>query len=513
MKKISVSFFVLVTLLGQSLTTNAQTQSPFNIRQEVQEIFNQSEGDLSLEELQELAIGEGTDIKVAYQRLYQAQKDVAVARAQYFPYGTGLLFNYNAYAVWNTLIIVELITSLPTKFYNVRKNKNLRTAQAYGLTALKENIKNEVAKFYYNLLKQQSMLKLAKIEYKLLQKLYGVQKEHVLIGLINDSELLKTKQRLNSLKDDIFKFESYLVREKEALYTLISQGSLHFDHFSLKPIRQKLTHDSVELSLDMMLESAIENSPELDAADFMISAAFNEKRSTQWSLLSFSGIGFGYWARVNVSQSKLNEMYFARERAEDTIVNQVYTRVSEFENSINYLKTEDDILSETTHFMQTNFELFESELISLDKLLEAQILYVKDYRESVMAHYDSYISYSNLERAVMGQLNNISQPKNYVDSLAIASEDDALDGETGELLASQRKDRKLRVWVDTKRAESIDKVVYQFDTETLKDMTSTYKQGRFEILIKLLKGTKSLSGQYQIYYTNGKTEIRNFKIN
>ena len=44
-------------------------------------------------------------------------------------------------------------------------------------------------------------------------------------------------------------------------------------------------------------------------------------------------------------------------------------------------------------------------------------------------------------------------------------------------------------------------------------MTSTYKQGRFEILIKPLKGTKSLSGQYQIYYTNGKTEIRNFKIN
>lgn len=496
-----INTLILPVLLSTSFMARANSIH-LGLEKKSESVLERKQNALSLEEIEQLAVGEGIDVRIAYQRLLQAQKEISVARAQFFPYGTGLIFNYNAYAVWNTLILVELVTSLPTKFYNVRRNRNLSTAQRYQLEALKENIKNEIAKIYYSVLKQEAVIKLVEMELKLLEKLYATTEERVSLGLSNGNDLLKVEQRVLGLRDDLLKFKAYHVREKEALNNILSKRSYEGKNIKLQPVKEFLTGDEMKLSIQEMISLATEKSPEIKASKFMISAAYNQKRSSQWSLLSFSGIGFGYWGRVQVSRSKLNEMHLTSARVKDTIVNQVYTRRSELESSIGYLNSGMGILSETKAFMNANLVLFKAGEIALDQLLESQIVYVKDYRETVMAHYSSLASLNNLSRTILTDLSVApdSTEKNEISKVKKAK------------LTASLKGRRLRIWVENSSSSKISKVVYQFDGNSLRDMTSTYSRRQFLIKIKTKRRFQPISGTYKVYFRDGTTETNKFLI-
>jgi hypothetical protein len=473
-----------------------------NVEQKASSILDQKQSGINLAKAKELAVGEGVNVRMAYQKVLQAQKEISVARAQFFPYGTGLIFNYNAYAVWNSLILVELITSLPTKYYNVRRNRNLSTAQNYQLAALKENLKNEIAKIYYGVLKQEAIIKLVELELKLLEKLYSTTDDRVALGLSNGNDLLKVEQRVLSLRDDLLKFKAYHVREKEAFNNILSRNPKQARSIKLQPVNTLLTGSEASLSTSEMINLAKVNSPEIKASKFMISAAFNQKRSTQWSLLSFSGIGFGYWGKVRVSKSRLNEMHLLSERTENSVVNNVYTKESEFKNSVNYLKSGQGILSETKAFMKSNVDLFKAGEIALDVLLESQILYVKDYRETVMANYSALASLDSLGRSALTDLN-VKTP------VRVAAP--VVNSKKAVLSASQRG-RRLKIWVKNPTNVRITKVVYDFDGNSLRDMTSTYSRKEFLVKIKRSRNAKTISGTYKVYFVDGTVQNNKFSV-
>ena len=502
LRNIIINTIIITVLLGTSVMANANSVH-LDLEKKANSILEQKQNGLNLATVKELAVGEGVDVRIAYQRVLQAQKEISVARAQFFPYGTGLIFNYNAYAVWNSLILVELITSLPTKFYNVRRNRNLSTAQSYQLAALKENLKNEIAKIYYGVLKQESIIKLVELELKLLEKLYTTTDQRVSLGLSNGNDLLEVEQRVLSLRDDLLKFKAYHVREKEAFNNILSKSPRAGSLISLQPVKGFLTGDEVELSTSEMINLATNNSPEIKASKFLISAAFNQKRSSQWSLLSFSGIGFGYWGRVNVSRSRVREMELLSTRTENSIVNHVYTKQSEFNNSVNYLKSEIGILNETKAFMESSRDLFKAGEVALDVLLEAQIVYVKDYRETIMAHYSALASLDSLSRAVLTDLS-ISNPQSSAPAVATVN--------NKAKLVANLNGRRLKIWINNPSNIGIKKVVYDFDGNSLRDMTSTYSRKQFLIKIKTKRNFQPISGSYEIYFQDGTVQNSKFVI-
>src|SRR5690606_18025466 len=137
-------------------------------------------------------------------------------RAQYFPYGlgtVGILYYLNSF---NPLILVELVTSLPSKIYNVQKEKNLRMATVYSNKALALNIRNQVENLYYTVLKEESSLQLAELELYLLETIYSSMEERVALGLESSLELRNLELRILDIRDIVLKFQAYLVEEKSA---------------------------------------------------------------------------------------------------------------------------------------------------------------------------------------------------------------------------------------------------------------------------------------------------------
>lgn len=152
-------------------------------------ILENREGADSLEKVKELAAGENVDVRIAYERLYQAQQKIGQARATYFPYGIGEVLVLQATDFWNPLILTELVTSIPSKWFNVKRTHNLKNAEKHTLAALRENIKNEVANLYYETLKEEAIIDLARYELIMLEELMQALKVQVQTGIATQQDL------------------------------------------------------------------------------------------------------------------------------------------------------------------------------------------------------------------------------------------------------------------------------------------------------------------------------------
>lgn len=394
---------ILLVLVAAALPLRAMSSDVhLRLPEITNEVLTPKSDAYTLAEIHEKAIGDQVDLQIAYQNLLQAQNKIALARAQYFPYGLGtigVLYYLNS---WNPLILVELVTSLPTKIYNVQKEKNLRMATLYSNKALALNIKNQIDNLYYTILKEESSLKLAELELQLLETLYSSEMDNVALGSTSELDLRKLELRILDTRDIVLKFHSYLIEEKSAFNILI--GNDPSDTLELQPVAGYLSSEDFDLNVDQLRAQALERSPELVAAGYVINAAYKNRSSFKWSFLSFSGIGFGYWANLNVAGSQVKAAQHNKVMTAQNISNQVYVLNTEFQRTVNFFENERALTADSEIYYEAELARFNSQEINLSRLAESGILYVKDFAQMVAAHYNALGKLSDFERAVNGKL-------------------------------------------------------------------------------------------------------------
>lgn len=462
-----------------------------NLPEKAYEVLAPKPQALTLSQINEIIVNDQIDVQISYERLLQAQKKIGEARAQYFPYGLGTVAAMYFLQVWNPIVLAELITSLPSKVYNVQSEKNMSLAQDFSNKALRENIKNQVAHLYYGILKQESALKFASMEVKLLETLYKVTEERVRLGLSSEQELLSIELRLLDLRDICLKFAGYLGAEKAAFNTLISKTPEQAKAIELQTAGEFLDPADFSLSSEIIKLNAIDRSPEIVAAEYMITAASRGKSSVAWSVLSFSGIGFGYWGRIQVAGSKIDQARLNRDQVELTLANQSYVMNNSFHRTLDHFVSEQHVFNDTARFYEGEFARFNSRDIPLDRLLEAGILYVKDFSELVLAHYDSLIKLNDLERIALGSVR--------------VTDEESQDLDVGFTdLGNNKFSLSVNTDVDVKSVE------YVFSTKGLRPMTIYNRSTGYGVVLKLADG--NISGHINVSLKNGKTITKLFKF-
>lgn len=447
---------------------------------------------LTLDQVNEIIVNDQIDVQISYEKLLQAQKKIGLARAQYFPYGLGTVAAMYFLKIWSPVLLVELVTSLPSKVYNVQSEKNMRMAQSFSNVALRENIKNQVAHLYYGILKEESALKLARMEVKLLETLYTVTEDRVALGLSTEQELRSLELRLLDLRDICLKFAGYLSAEKAAFNTMISQTPAQAKAIELQTNSSFLSPEEFGLSSEIIKLNAIDRSPEIVAADYMITAASRAKNSVAWSVLSFSGIGFGYWGRVQVAGSKIDQARLNREQVEVTLGNQSYILNNSFHRTLDHFVSEYDVFNNTSKFYASEFARFNANDIALDRLLEAGIIYLKDFSELVVAHYDSLIKLNDLERVALGSVRGST------------SDADAINVQFTDL-----GNNRYSLSIDA--IDEVKNVEYVFSTDGLKPMMINNRSTGYGVVLKRL-GDKNLAGHVNVTLMNGKIITKKFKF-
>ena len=463
-----------------------------NLSEKAYEVLAPKKNAISLNEVNDLVVNDQLDLQISYEKLLQAQKKIGLARAQYFPYGLGTIAAMYFLNVWNPLILIELVTSLPSKIYSVQSEKNMRMAQQYSNEALKHNIKNQVAHLYYNVLKEDGGLKLAKMELVLLETLYKTTEERVTLGLSTETELRALEIRLLDLRDICLKFSAYLSAEKAAFNIMISQMPSNAKPLELQTVGTFLTVEDFGLNSEIIKFNALDRSPEMVAADYMITAASRSQSSIAWSVLSFSGIGFDYWGRIQVAGSKIEQAKLNRELVETTLANQSYIINNSFHRTLDHFMSEQSVFNDTAVFYAGDLAKFKSSDIALDQLAESGIIFLKDFRELLAAHYDSLKKLNDLERIALGNVRGSS-----------------LDSDLVNVNLSHLDRNKSYLTVSSD--QEIKSVQYVFDDFGFIPMSSANIYDGFAVFLKLT-GAENLNGHANVLMKTGKVITKQFKF-
>lgn len=374
------------------------------IFEKTEEVLAQKEGALNLEQVKDMAAGENIDVQIAYERLFQAQRKISLARANFFPYGlgdVGIIYFTNSFT---NLILVELVTSIPTKWFAVASARHQRNAESWSLKALRENIRNQSALLYYNILKEESMLKLAQYELNLMEELLAARTAETEVGVRSAEELSDLRMRILNLRDEYLKFEGYLAEEKTAMKILLNMS--HETSLELQPVNNFLNTEDYDLNTESLARIAQERSYEVKAAEQTVYAAYDSTRSARWSILSFSGIGFGYLSNIRLERSKAREAELRLEATRSTIYNNTYTRKNMLENSVDFFLAEKNISDTTESFVKGQLAEFKNGIVPVGDLIETELYYLRDYRNMLRAHYNSQVRLDDLERIVLGTVSS-----------------------------------------------------------------------------------------------------------
>lgn len=488
-KYLFLACMVLISSTGRAYDLH------LNLEKEAQKVLLPKANALTLEQVKKMVVNEDLDIQISYERLIEAQKKIGVARAAYFPYGLGTVAAMYFFNVWNPLILVELITSLPSKVYNVQAEKNMSLAQKYSLEALRQNVKTQVSHLYYGILKEETALKITALNMVLMEEMIRTSRDRVELGLATEEEVIEHEQSLRRMRDTYLQFSSYLGEAKAAFNVMLGQSPDEGKEIELQPVSDFLVADEFQREIKEMVRMAVQMSNEIVAADYMVTAALKAKKSAKWSVLSFGGIGFGFYARIQVAGSKVEEAHRNRQIVEETLVNQVYSMDNAFKKSLSLVRSEKEIFTDTTFYMNTELEKFKSGHLSLDKLLETQMYYLKDYNEMVQSHYLSLIKLADEERVIMGSARGTPE-------------------EAGDFnVALNDRDNRYDLSVTSDTDSKIVKVRYEFDGYLgLRPMTSLAADNDFLVTLKLYE-PESVAGTVEITLESGEviTKLFNFK--
>jgi hypothetical protein len=488
-KHIFLSFLILFS------STLGWTQEVYlDIEKHAQEVLQPKAQGLNLSQIKKIVVEDQLDLKIAYERVFQAQRKISLARAQYFPYGAGSVAMMYLVNVWNPLFMIELITSLPSKWYHVQSEKYLRQYEEYNYEALRENLKTQIAHLYYGILKEEAALKIVQLEIQLMEKLLVIYEQRLELGLSEEVDVQKMRLRLWDLKDIALKFSAYLIAEKAAFNYMITQSPEESSMIALQPVSTFLNSNEFDMSLETMVATAVYRSPEIKAADQMIYALSKAKKSTRWSILSFSGIGFGYLGRLQVAGSKIEGARLDRQLVEDNIANEVYVLDAKFKRSMKHFESEVSVLKDTEFFVRSTLAQYHAGEIPLDHLLEAQLLYLSDYKEMVLSHYDALIAREGIDRVLLGQAIKPSFDK--------------------ENISVQLNKKRRYSWISLSSPEmnKIAEVTYSFKEKSLYDMTSQHASSGFSVGIRTYNFDEPFEFTAKIVLRSGEVLSRNFII-
>lgn len=387
---------------------------------------------LNLEKAKDMVVGQNIDVKLAYERVYLAQQNIHQARARYFPYGAGDLTVLYLTNFMNPIIMAELVTSLPSKWYAVKYRRHLRNAETFSLKALKENLKNQMAHMYYGLLKEQAVLTLTGYEIRLYEELIRVLEVQVDNGFATPEYLTNTESIALQVREQYLKLKSYVEEEKAQLKIALN---LPYDHEDLvfQPIKKILSGSDLKFDMDFFTANAVEKSYELKAAREIVNAAADNRLAERWSILSFLGLGFNYVERVRQSNSEMNQAVARRGSVENNIKNQTLSRKTVLDNSVGIASSLGNIMENSKAYMLSELADFNVGRTSVEKLIEADIYFIRDFREYLVSHYNTLIKLDDFERAVLDKVITLEEENTDIATEEVDSENQDENPQTNEM--------------------------------------------------------------------------------
>jgi outer membrane protein TolC len=344
--------------------------------------------ELSLEELKTEVLKNNLDIKVQYEKYYQAQKGVSVAYGQFLPSANINLVNVNA-----TLAILQSVVPTPSNWFIYQSSKELQVAEKFTTESIKLNILEGLTINYLNLKHQEAVMASLVEQQELLTSVLQAQKNKEGLGLATANDVFLAKRNLLQHKQDIFSLNTLMAAEKQALMIALNKSPNEELTLAALPAEHSIPGTSTE-GIDL----AIKNSPELRSYAFQAEAAKYMVASKKWSFISFNGIGFDYSANLAIERSNSRIIDLKADQIELKIRNQVYSSYDELDILNQRIELQEQVVTSTHDLDQRNTELYQSDMLSLNKYLDSKKALSSEERALIKLQMDRRVKIAQIER-------------------------------------------------------------------------------------------------------------------
>ena len=346
--------------------------------------------ELGLQDLRKEVLDENIDIKIQYERYYQAQKGVAVALGQFLPAANINLINVNA-----TLAILQSVVPTPSDWFAYQASKELKMAEKFTTESIKLNILEGLTINFVNLKYHESLLASLKEQEILLNEVYEEMKKKVELGLATESDVFMARRNLLQHKQDVFALDTLIIAEKQALLIALNRspnevlelGALPAEHLEVIPTN---VEDGAELAVNNSTE-LLSNSYQAEAAEYMIS-------SQRWSFISFNGIGFDYGATLKIEKSKSRIIALQGEQIANKIKNQVYAAYEALDILDQRIVLQKQVVAAVKAMSSRTTELYLNNAISFSKYYEAKNDVASEERTLVKLEMERSMKIAQLKR-------------------------------------------------------------------------------------------------------------------
>lgn len=438
---------------------------------------------LTLDQLREEVLDENIDVKIQYEKYYQAQQNVRVKLGEFAPsLNFQLLF-------WNTTYaVLYSVTPTPSNWFNYQSSQELAIAERYISESIKLNILRDLTLTYMSIRHQEKMKETMVREEESLQVAYDRALNLEELGFGDATQTFTIYRTLLKHRQDIFALESVIAAQKEALYlSLNRRPGTEIELADFTP-----SMNDIPETVEQAIEIAFANSPELKANLFMQEGARYMVSSAKWSFVSFSGIGLGYPATVRIEKSKLKEIQLKREKLENQIANQIDLAYSKLENLGMRIENQNQILFGTQIELDKTQELYELGQATLDELVRAQTAVLKEERDLITLVMSKDIQTIEIKRLLGLDATNNNLETREMNSIALNTYVD-----------NQFRKTKLTVDLDVP-SHLVNDVVSVTYAGDVFDYRIENKTGNFSLFTKTsARGTQRVEAQ--VLFTSGQT--------
>lgn len=346
--------------------------------------------ELGLQDLRKEVLDENLDIKIQYERYYQAQKGVSVALGQFLPSANINLINVNA-----TLTILQSVIPTPSDWFAYQASKELRVAEKFTTESIKLNILEGLTINFVNLKHHESVMASLKVQESLLNEAYEDVKKKEELGVATISDVFLAKRSLLQHRQDIFQLGSLMIAEKQSLLIALNKspeeelvlGSLPVENLEVIP-------GNVEQGSELAVNNSTEllsNSYQAEAAQYMVS-------SKRWSFISFNGIGFDYGAVLSIEKSRARIIDLQSEQIAIKIKNQVYAAYEALDILDQRIELQKQVVAAVVKMSERTTELYMNNAAPFSKYYESKNDVASEERGLIKLQMERTIKVAQLKR-------------------------------------------------------------------------------------------------------------------
>lgn len=366
---------------------------------------------LSLQDLKEEVLSENLDIKVQYEKYYQAQRNTKNNLGTFLPNLSPQMLFWN-----NSFGLLYAVSPNPTSWFQYRASNEFALAEKYVSESIRLNILKDLTMTFVSIKHSQKMRASLIAQEPSLVAAYedALRLEEIGVGSSNDT-FIKAR-RLMQHRQEILLLDSAIKIQKEGLMHALNRNPEEQFTLGELPVDDE---NNLPVSVKEAIAMGVKNAPELIANTFMAEGARYMTRSAKWSFVSFSGIGFGYPSKVAIEHSRAKEIELKGQQIRNKIENQIALAYEKLEILEERIGIQNEVLLASEQELERMLELHQGSQVPFEKVLRAEDVLHKEKRALVTLEMEKMQQVAQTKRLLGLDATSSVEQEYLIDSSAL----------------------------------------------------------------------------------------------